>query len=51
LLVTGCWLLHLADDYPTVGRIADAQRVEQQLRRLLIHADTDNPLMVRLNAR
>lgn len=43
--------LRLADEYRADGRIGDAQTIEQHLRRLLVYADADNPLVVRLNAR
>lgn len=51
---TAFWMknqLRLADEYRAVGRIDDAEPVEERLRRLLVFADADNPLVVRLNAR
>jgi tetratricopeptide (TPR) repeat protein len=44
-------LLRLADEYRIVGRVVDAERIEQRLRKLLVYADADNPLVVRLNGR
>jgi hypothetical protein len=40
--------LRLADEYRTVGRTPDAERIEQHLRRLLVYADADHPIVVRL---
>jgi tetratricopeptide (TPR) repeat protein len=44
-------LLRLADEYRIVGRTGDAQQIEQRLRKLLVYADADNALVIRLNAR
>jgi len=51
---TAFWMknqLRLADEYRATGRISDAEPIEQRLRRLLVYADPDNPLVVRLYAR
>ena len=50
----GFWMknqLLLADEYRAAGRIPDAERIDQQLRRLLVYTDVDNPLVVRLQQR
>ena len=43
--------LRLADEYRAVGRVADAVRIEDSLRRQLAFADADHPLVVRLQQR
>jgi len=44
-------LIWLADEYRIDGRASDAERIERQLRKLLVYADADSPLVVRLNRR
>jgi hypothetical protein len=47
----GYWMknqLRLADEYRAAGRPLDAERIEDRLRRLLVYADGDHPLVVRL---
>jgi hypothetical protein len=41
-------LLTLADEYCEAGRTADAERVEARLRRLLMYADDDHPIVIRV---
>jgi hypothetical protein len=40
--------MRLADEYRATGRPSDAERIEEQLRGLLVYADADHPLVVRL---
>jgi hypothetical protein len=40
--------VHLADDYRRSGRLSDAEHIEADVRRLLVFADSDNPLVQRL---
>jgi tetratricopeptide (TPR) repeat protein len=40
--------LRLADEYRATGRTLDAERIEQHLRQLLVFADADHPMVVRL---
>ena len=50
-LNAGRWLtnlMRLADEYRAAGRPQDAERIEEQLERLLVYADADHPLVVRL---
>jgi hypothetical protein len=50
-LNAGYWmknLLTLAEEYRESGRAADAERVEARLRRLLMYADDDHPIVIRL---
>jgi tetratricopeptide (TPR) repeat protein len=42
--------LRLAEEYRNVGRIAEATATENEVRRLLVYADTDHPLVKRLEA-
>jgi tetratricopeptide (TPR) repeat protein len=44
-------LMRLADEYRVAGRVRDAERIEEQLRRLLVFADADHPLVTRLDRR
>jgi len=44
-------LMRLADEYRVAGRVGDAERIEEQLRRLLVFADADHPLVTRLERR
>lgn len=48
---TGPWMknmMRLADEYRTAGRLLDAERAEDRLRRLLVYADADHPLLLRV---
>ena len=40
--------VQLAGEYRMVGRTPDAERIEQHLRQLLVFADADHPMVVRL---
>lgn len=55
LFITPAFWMHLqlrlADDYREAGRVAEAQKIEEVLRKLLAYADADHPILVRLNAR
>ena len=41
-------LMRLADEYRVAGRLGDAEAIEERLRRLLVFADVDHPLVRRL---
>jgi len=48
------WLrseLQLADLYHDMGRTLEAERVENELRKMLIHADSDHPILRELKKR
>ena len=48
------WLrveLQLADLYRTMGRMAEAKQVENELRKMLIYADADHPILRELQKR
>jgi DNA-binding winged helix-turn-helix (wHTH) protein/tetratricopeptide (TPR) repeat protein len=54
-LTAGHWWLRnelqLADLYRTMGRILEAEQVENQLRKMLIYADADHPIVLALKKR
>lgn len=48
------WLrteLQLADLYREMGRVPDAEKVEDELRKMLIYADADHPILRELQKR
>jgi len=50
----GWWLrneLQLADLYRKMGRILEAEQVENELRKMLIYADPDHPIVLALKKR
>jgi hypothetical protein len=51
---TTAWMylrMRLADEYRGAGREADAQPLEQDLRKLLVLAEPTHPIVVKLKAR
>jgi hypothetical protein len=48
------WLrteLQLADLYREMGRVPEAEKVENELRKMLIYADADHPILRELQKR
>lgn len=43
--------LHLADLYRKMDRVADAEKVEGELRGMLVYADSDHPILLALQKR
>jgi hypothetical protein len=53
-MIGAFWLrteLQLADLYRAMGRVAEAEKIEDELRKMLIYADADHPLLVQLKQR
>jgi hypothetical protein len=43
--------LQLADLYREMGRVPEAEKVEDELRKMLIYADKDHPIVLALKKR
>lgn len=43
--------LQLADLYRKMGRLSDAEKVEDELRKMLVYADADHPILLALQKR
>jgi hypothetical protein len=43
--------LQLADLYREMGRVPEAEKVEDELRKMMIYADKDHPIVLALKKR
>jgi hypothetical protein len=54
-LMSGAWWLRTelqrADLYRKMGRVPEAEKVEDELRKMLIYADADHPIVLALKKR